>query len=63
MDPLRRDDIERARRSPPEAKLRQALTLMDDGMRLKRVALRKRFPELDEAAIEERLTRWLRRED
>jgi len=63
VDVLRRDDLERARAATPSERLRQALQLMDDGIRIKRAALRTRFPEASDAAIEERLQRWLRREE
>ena len=59
MDALRRDELDRARRTPPEERLAQALAMMRMGFRLKRVALRQRFPEDSEAQIEERLRRWL----
>lgn len=63
LEALHTQDVEEARRTPPEIKARQALALMDDGLRLKRIALRQRHPELADEAIEERLLRWLRRED
>jgi len=62
MDPLRHDDLERARRTPPEERAMQALELMRTGIRLKRIALRERFPEASEAEIEQRLRRWLARD-
>jgi len=36
---------------------------MVDGIRLKRAALRDRFPGASDAEIAERLERWLRREE
>jgi hypothetical protein len=63
VDVLRRDDLERARRATPSERLRQALQLMEDGIRLKRAALRTRFPRASDADLDARLERWLRRED
>jgi len=63
MDALRRDDIERARRATPEARARQAFEMMRTGIRLRRGALRARFPEDSEAQIDARLRRWLARDE
>jgi hypothetical protein len=62
MDPLRRDDIERARRTPPEVRAAQAFEAMRTGIRLRRAALRIRHPDASDAAIEALLRRWLARE-
>jgi hypothetical protein len=61
MDRLRQDDIDRARRTPPAAKLRQALEAMASGIRLKRVALRSNHPNATEEEIEAMLRAWLER--
>lgn len=63
MDRLRHDDIERARRTPPEEKLRQALDLMAAGIELHRAGLRARRPEATEAEIDAEVRRWLIRDD
>ena len=63
MDALRRDDIERARATPPEEKARQALEAMRTGIRLKRAALRARDPEASSEEIERRLQLWLERNE
>jgi hypothetical protein len=62
MDPLRRDDIERARRTPPAVRAAQALEAMRVGIRLRRAALRARHPEASEAELEKLLRSWLARE-
>ncbi|MFS8068355.1 MAG: hypothetical protein ACMG6S_18515 [Byssovorax sp.] len=62
MDRLRQDDLERARRTPVEERARQTLELMSTGIRLQRVALRRRFPEATEDEIERRLRAWLARD-
>jgi hypothetical protein len=62
MDRLRMDDIERAQRTTPEERARQALGLMRMGIRLQRIALRQRLPAASEAEIEQRLRRWLARD-
>ncbi|HJW69759.1 MAG TPA: hypothetical protein VJ829_10415 [Candidatus Binatia bacterium] len=62
MDPLRRDDIERARRTPPEVRAKQAFEAMRTGIRLRRAALRARYPAATEEEIEGLLRRWLARD-
>jgi hypothetical protein len=62
MDRLRQDDVERARATPPAERARQALEAMRTGIRLKRAALRTRFPGAADHEIEERLRRWLERD-
>lgn len=61
MDPLRQDDLERARQTPPVAKLRQALEAMAMGIRLKRASLRHR-PKATEAELDAMLRAWLERD-
>jgi Rv0078B-related antitoxin len=63
MDALRRDDIERARTTPPEEKARQAFDAMRTGIRLERAALRARDPQASPEEIEQRLQRWLERDE
>ena len=58
-DPLRRDDLERARSTTPEERARQTLDLMQAGYRLKRAALHARHPDEAEEQIEARFRRWL----
>jgi len=59
MDPLRRDDIEQARRATPEEKARQALEMMRAAVRLKRAGLRARHPHESEGEIDRRVREWL----
>ena len=63
MDPLRRDDIERARRTPPSEKARQALELMRVGIELRRAGIRSRYPLATEAEIDQALREWLIRNE
>jgi len=63
MDPLRRDDIEQARRATPEEKAGQALEMMRSAVRLKRAGLRARYPDETEAEIERRVDEWLLADD
>jgi kynureninase len=63
VDALRRDDIERARAASPEEKARQAFDAMRTGIRLKRAALRERDPQATAEQIEQRLQRWLERDE
>jgi len=63
VDPLRANDLEIARNTPPEVKLAQALDLMETGIRLKRAALRQANPSMTDADLDEALERWLMRDD
>jgi hypothetical protein len=63
VDPLRRDDIERARATPPEERAKQALEAMRTGIRLKRASLAARHPNESPEEIEARLQRWLERDE
>jgi hypothetical protein len=59
MDPLCRDDIERARKATPAEKARIALEMMRFGTELKRDGLRARHPHESAEQIEERIRQWL----
>jgi len=63
MDRLRRDDIERARATPPSERARQALEMMRTGIRLKRAALEARSPSATPEEIDALLQRWLESDD
>jgi hypothetical protein len=63
MDPLRRDDIEQARRLTPEEKARRALEMMRAAVRLKRAGLRARHPDETKEEIERRVREWLLADD
>ena len=59
MDPLRRDDIEEARRTAPAEKARQVGEMFSMGIELKRVGLRLRHPSATEDQIEAMIDDWL----
>ena len=59
MDALRKDDIERARSTPPGEKAHQALELMAMGIAMQRQKLRVRDPNASEAEIDARLQAWM----
>jgi hypothetical protein len=63
MDALERDDLEVARRTSPEERARQLLALIRVGFRVKRSALRARYPSESEEDIEARFRRWLEGDD
>jgi hypothetical protein len=63
VDPLRRDDLERARRLAPAEKLVLAVELMSVGIELRRAGVRARRPTATEAEIEEELRRWMDKRD
>jgi hypothetical protein len=59
MDSLRRDDIERARTTPPGEKLSQALEMMAAGIRLKRASLRAKSPGASDDELDQLVRAWL----
>jgi hypothetical protein len=63
LEALRRDDIERARRTPLAEKARQAFALMRFGIKVQRSKLRQAFPDESEEQIRARLLRWMARDD
>jgi hypothetical protein len=63
VDPLERDDIERARRTLPGERAVQTIDLMRIGFRLRRAALRIRYPADSDEEIEARFRRWLEGDD
>lgn len=62
MDPLRRDDIDRALRTPDAVRAAQAFEAMRVGIRLRRAALRARYPAASETEVDEQLRLWLARD-
>jgi hypothetical protein len=63
VDALERDDLEVARRTSPEDRARNLLALIRTGFRLKRAALRTRYPSESAEKIDARFGRWLARDD
>ncbi|HMR05518.1 MAG TPA: hypothetical protein PKA88_07060 [Polyangiaceae bacterium] len=63
MDPLREQDILEARRERPEVKLRQAIEMMELGLRLKRASLRERNPGASDAELQRLFEQWLLEND
>ena len=63
MDRLRREELDEARRTPPEEKARQALDLMRAGIELKLASLRARHPGASEQELDALLDAWLGRDD
>jgi hypothetical protein len=63
MEALRQDDVERARRTPPEQKATQAFALMRFGIKLQRSKLRQAFPDESDEQIRQRLFRWMARDE
>ena len=59
MDDLRKDDIERARTTPLDEKVRQTFELMELGIAMQRKKLRAQDPSASEEVIDERLYAWL----
>lgn len=59
MEALRQDDLERARRTPPEEKAKQAFALMRFGIKVQRSKLRQQLPEESDEQIKQRLLRWM----
>jgi hypothetical protein len=67
MDALRANDLKRTREVPVDERARRTIAAMREGIKLKRIALRHRFAALDNdephEIIEERLRRWLKRDE
>jgi hypothetical protein len=59
VDAIRQDDIERAMRTPPAEKGRQALEMMRQGFRLKLLALRRRHPDASDPELRVMLVAWM----
>jgi hypothetical protein len=59
MDALRRDDIERARRLTGAERWRAVFDAVEDGIALRRAALRARHPSATDAALDEMVSAWL----
>lgn len=59
VDALRRDDIEEARRTPPEEKARQVGEMFAMGIELKRAGLRLRHPGASDDELEAMIDEWL----
>lgn len=47
----------------PAQRLREALSLFEDGVEMKRRSLRRQYPDAPETEIEARILRWLQDED
>ncbi len=58
MDPLRADDIARAKQLSPSDKLLLALRMMDEGLKLQRAKFAAKYPQDDEAALDRRMLTW-----
>src|SRR5262245_53142097 len=52
MDPLRKDDIERMRRMPPEERMRAVLAAVNAGVRIRLATLRARRPQATDGELE-----------
>jgi inactivated superfamily I helicase len=63
MDPLRADDVERARLTSPGERLLQALELMEAGFTLQLQKLRRRHPDASVEELDALLRRWLLHDD
>jgi hypothetical protein len=59
VDALRKDDVKRARSTPPGQKLRQALELMQLGIDLQRRRLRAAAPDVSDEEVDARLLAWM----
>ncbi len=62
VDSLRKDDIERARRTPPEERMGAVLAAVNAGVRIRLAALRAKRPLASDQEIEAALREWLRHE-
>lgn len=62
VDPLEKDDIERAKRMSPEERMRAVFDAVNTGVRIRLAALRAKYPEATEGEIDAKLREWLREE-
>lgn len=62
MDPLQKDDIERARRMPPDERMRAVLAAVNAGVRIRVAALRTKRPHATDREIDAALREWLKDE-
>lgn len=62
MDPLRKEDIDRMRRMPPEERMRAALAAVNTGIRIRVATLRAKRPQATERELEAALREWLKDE-
>jgi hypothetical protein len=62
VDPLRKDDIERMKRMPPDERMRAVLAAVNAGVRIRVAALRAKRPQATDREIEVALREWLKDE-
>ncbi len=62
MDPLRKNDIERARSTPASERMRAAVDAVNAGVHIRLAALRAKHPQAPEHEIETALRDWLKDE-
>lgn len=62
MDPFRAEEIERYRRTPPGARLLEALDAMRDGFSLKWQNLKRQYPHASEQELDRMLLAWMSRD-
>jgi len=62
MDPLRKDDIERMKRMPPDERMRAALAAVNAGVRIRLATLRAKRPQATDRELEAALRAWLKDE-
>lgn len=59
MNPLRKQDIQRKAQMSPQERMREVFAAHDEGIRLKWLALKARYPSATEAEIDAKLNEWL----
>ncbi len=62
MDPLRKNDIERMKRMPPEERLRAVIATVNAGVRIRLATLRAKRPQATDSECEAALREWLKDE-
>lgn len=63
MDPLRKDDVDRMKRMPPEERMRAVLAAVDAGVRIRLAALRAKHPHATDLEIDAAIREWLLKDD
>ena len=63
VDALRQDDLLTARETVPAEKLRQAVDMMQAGLKLQREKLRRQLPNATSEELEQAFEAWLLERD
>ncbi len=63
MNPFKEQDIQRKAQQSPQERMREVIAAVDEGMRLKWMALKHRYPGASDAEIDAKFQEWLLADD